>query len=281
MSGHSKFANIKHKKEKNDASRGKVFTKLGRELVVAIKEGGADPNGNSKLRDVISKCKAANMPNDTIERAIKKAAGQQDVDYESITYEGYGPAGIAIMVDCLTDNHNRTASDVRYAFSRNGGNLGTTGCVSFMFDKKGQITAEMPEEGADEEEIMMTALDAGAEDVEIEDGEILVRGPNVSPGYWQRPDETERDPYQTDSREALSGIDLRAFRLQAEQQHDDGSEILLPRSHLFCFHSVHFSHSFGDMGVRFSPNIGKGFFRTPFPVRFLFPIKMLTAILTW
>jgi YebC/PmpR family DNA-binding regulatory protein len=174
MSGHSKFANIKHKKEKNDASRGKVFTKLGRELVVAIKEGGADPNGNSKLRDVISKCKAANMPNDTIERAIKKAAGQQDVDYESITYEGYGPAGIAIMVDCLTDNHNRTASDVRYAFSRNGGNLGTTGCVSFMFDKKGQITAEMPEEGADEEEIMMTALDAGAEDVEIEDGEILV-----------------------------------------------------------------------------------------------------------
>ena len=155
MSGHSKFANIKHKKEKNDASRGKVFTKLGRELVVAIKEGGADPNGNSKLRDVISKCKAANMPNDTIER-------------------GYGPAGIAIMVDCLTDNHNRTASDVRYAFSRNGGNLGTTGCVSFMFDKKGQITAEMPEEGADEEEIMMTALDAGAEDVEIEDGEILV-----------------------------------------------------------------------------------------------------------
>lgn len=174
MSGHSKFANIKHKKEKNDASRGKIFTKLGRELVVAIKEGGADPNGNSKLRDVISKCKAANMPNDTIERAIKKAAGQQDVDYESITYEGYGPAGIAIMVDCLTDNHNRTASDVRYAFTRNGGNLGTTGCVSFMFDKKGQITAEMPEEGADEEEIMMTALDAGAEDVEIEDGEILV-----------------------------------------------------------------------------------------------------------
>ena len=168
MSGHSKFANIKHKKEKADAQRGKIFTKLGRELVVAIKEGGPDPNSNSKLRDVISKCKAANMPNDTIQRAIKKAEGEQNVDYEEITYEGYGPAGIAILVECLTENHNRTAADVRYAFSRNGGNMGTTGCVSFMFDKKGQIIVNA--EGTNEDELMEAALEAGADDIEIEEG---------------------------------------------------------------------------------------------------------------
>lgn len=168
MSGHSKFANIKHKKEKADAQKGKVFTKLGRELVVAIKEGGADPNSNSKLRDVITKCKAANMPNETIQRSIKKAMGEQDVDYEEITYEGYGPAGIAVLVECLTENHNRTAADVRYAFSRNGGNMGTTGCVSFMFDKKGQIIINA--EGKDEDELMEAALEAGADDISIDDG---------------------------------------------------------------------------------------------------------------
>lgn len=168
MSGHSKFANIKHKKEKADAQKGKIFTKLGRELVVAIKEGGSDPASNSKLRDVISKCKAANMPNENIQRSIKKAEGQQDMDYEEIIYEGYGPAGIAILVECLTENHNRTAADVRYAFSRNGGNMGTTGCVSFMFDKKGQIFVNA--EDKDEEELMMVALDAGADDMEVEEG---------------------------------------------------------------------------------------------------------------
>ena len=170
MSGHSKFANIKHKKEKSDAQRGKIFTKLGRELMVAIKEGGPDPNSNSKLRDAIAKCKSNNMPNDTIQRSIKKYSGEgSNVEYESVTYEGYGPNGIAVIVECLTDNKNRSASDVRHAFSKNGGNLGTAGCVSFMFDKKGQIFVEVPE-GADEEELMMTALDAGADDFSVEDG---------------------------------------------------------------------------------------------------------------
>ena len=140
MSGHSKFANIKHKKEKNDAKKGKIFTIIGREIVIAVKEGGPDPENNSKLRDVIAKAKANNMPNDTIERGIKRAAGDANADnYEVITYEGYGPNGIAIIVDTLTDNKNRTAANVRSAFTKGSGNVGTPGCVSFMFDKKGQI----------------------------------------------------------------------------------------------------------------------------------------------
>lgn len=183
MSGHSKFANIKHKKEKADAQKGKIFTKLGRELVVAIKEGGPDPESNSKLRDAIAKCKSNNMPNETIMRSIKKASGEQNVDYEEITYEGYGPSGVAVLVECLTENHNRTAADVRYVFSRNGGNLGTKGSVAFMFDKKGQIFVEV--EGQDEEELMMTALDAGAEDFLVEDGvaEILTDPASFSEVY--------------------------------------------------------------------------------------------------
>ena len=140
MSGHSKFANIKHKKEKNDAAKGKIFTIIGREIAIAVKEGGADPANNSKLRDVIAKAKANNMPNDTIERGIKKAAGDGDsVNYVQVTYEGYGPSGTAIIVDALTDNKNRTAANVRSAFTKGNGNIGTPGCVSFMFDKKGQI----------------------------------------------------------------------------------------------------------------------------------------------
>lgn len=171
MSGHSKFSNIKHKKEKADAAKGKVFTKLGRELMVAIKEGGPDPNNNGKLRDVIAKCKSNNMPNDTIQRSIKKAAGEDSsVVYETVTYEGYGPAGIAIIVETLTDNRNRTASNVRYAFSRNGGNMGTTGCVSYMFDKKGQIFVEKSDD-IDEDDLMMQVLEFGAEDVNTEDEE--------------------------------------------------------------------------------------------------------------
>ncbi len=183
MSGHSKFANIKHKKEKADAQKGKIFTKLGRELVVAIKEGGPDPESNSKLRDAIAKCKSNNMPNETIMRSIKKASGEQNVDYEEITYEGYGPSGVAVLVECLTENHNRTAADVRYVFSRNGGNLGTKGSVAFMFDKKGQIFVEV--EGQDEEELMMMALDAGAEDFSVEDGvaEILTDPASFSEVY--------------------------------------------------------------------------------------------------
>ncbi len=165
MSGHSKFANIKHKKEKNDAKKGKIFTIIGREIVIAVKEGGPDPNNNSKLRDVIAKAKANNMPNDTIDRGIKKAAGDSNADnYERITYEGYGPNGIAIIVETLTDNKNRTAADVRSAFTKGQGNVGTPGCVSFMFDKKGQIIVDKEECEMDADELMMTALDAGAED---------------------------------------------------------------------------------------------------------------------
>lgn len=177
MSGHSKFANIKHKKEKNDAAKGKIFTKLGRELAVAVKEGGGpDPANNSRLRDVIAKAKANNMPNDTIDRNIKKAAGEGSGDnYELITYEGYGPNGTAIIVKTLTDNKNRTASNVRNAFTKGSGNVGTPGCVSFMFDEKGQIIVAKEDCDMDADELMMMALDFGAEDFseEEESFEIL------------------------------------------------------------------------------------------------------------
>ena len=165
MSGHSKFANIKHKKERNDAAKGKVFTILGREIAVAVKEGGPDPLNNFKLATVVAKAKAANMPNDTIDRGIKKAAGDAgSVNYENITYEGYGPGGAAIIVHTLTDNKNRTAADVRSAFSKGGGNIGTPGCVSFMFDEKGQIIIDKEECSMSADDLMMEALDAGAED---------------------------------------------------------------------------------------------------------------------
>ena len=170
MSGHSKFANIKHKKEKNDAKKGKIFTVIGRELVMAVKAGGPDPNNNSKLRDVIAKAKANNMPNDTIDRGIKKAAGDANsVNYVTITYEGYGPSGTAIIVNALTDNKNRTASNVRNAFTKGGGNMGTNGCVSFKIDQKGLIEIDKEEVEMDEEELMMAALDAGAEDFAAEE----------------------------------------------------------------------------------------------------------------
>ncbi|MCR5000562.1 MAG: YebC/PmpR family DNA-binding transcriptional regulator [Lachnospiraceae bacterium] len=170
MSGHSKFANIKHKKEKNDAAKGKIFTIIGREIAVAVKEGGPDPNNNSKLRDVIAKAKANNMPNDTIDRGIKKAAGDANsVNYEYVSYEGYGPNGIAIIVDALTDNKNRTAANVRSAFTKGYGNVGTPGCVSFMFDKKGQIIIDKEECDMDPDDLMMAALDSGAEDFSDEE----------------------------------------------------------------------------------------------------------------
>ncbi len=170
MSGHSKFANIKHKKEKNDAAKGKIFTIIGREIAVAVKDGGPDPANNFKLAQVIAKAKANNMPNDTIERGIKKAAGDAgNVNYEYVTYEGYGPSGIAIIVDALTDNKNRTAANVRSAFTKGQGNVGTPGCVSFMFDKKGQIIIDKEEYEADADELMMQVLDAGAEDFSEEE----------------------------------------------------------------------------------------------------------------
>ena len=175
MSGHSKFANIKHKKEKNDAAKGKIFTIIGREIAVAVKEGGPDPANNFKLATVIAKAKANNMPNDTIERGIKKAAGDgSGANYETITYEGYGPSGIAIIVKTLTDNKNRTAANVRSAFTKGNGNIGTPGCVSFMFDEKGQIIIDKEECEMDSDDLMMAALDAGAEDVtDEEDGTTI------------------------------------------------------------------------------------------------------------
>ncbi|MBR4169928.1 MAG: YebC/PmpR family DNA-binding transcriptional regulator [Lachnospiraceae bacterium] len=170
MSGHSKFANIKHKKEKNDAAKGKIFTIIGREIAVAVKEGGPDPSNNFKLAQVIQKAKANNMPNDTIDRGIKKAAGEAgNVNYEYVTYEGYGPNGIAIIVDALTDNKNRTAANVRSAFTKGNGNIGTQGCVSFMFDKRGQIIIDREECEMEADDVMMIALDAGAEDFNEEE----------------------------------------------------------------------------------------------------------------
>lgn len=172
MSGHSKWHNIQNKKGKADAQRGKIFTKVGKEIVLAVKNGGPVPENNPKLRDAIAKAKAANMPNDTINRSIKKASGElASVDYERIVYEGYGPAGVAVIIETLTDNRNRSAGDVRAAFSKGGGTMGTTGCVNFMFQEKGEIVIERAD--LDEEEIMMMALDAGAEDFEAED-EVFV-----------------------------------------------------------------------------------------------------------
>lgn len=166
MSGHSKWSTIKRKKGANDAQRAKIFTKIAREIVVAVKAGGPDPDNNSSLKDAIAKGRAANMPNDNIQRTIKKAAGTTEGDnYENITYEGYGPNGVAVIVEALSDNRNRTAADVRHAFDKFGGNLGQTGCVSFMFDRKGIIVIE--NDGIDEDTITMDALDAGAEDIEI------------------------------------------------------------------------------------------------------------------
>ncbi|HHU70868.1 MAG TPA: YebC/PmpR family DNA-binding transcriptional regulator [Clostridiales bacterium] len=180
MAGHSKFANIKHKKERNDAAKGKIFTKLGREIAVAVKAGGPDPNNNSTLKDIIAKAKSNNMPNDTIDRSIKKAAGDINaVNYETVTYEGYGPNGIAIIVDALTDNKNRTAANVRNAFTKGGGNVGTPGCVSFMFDRKGQILVDKEEYSGSADDLMMTVLEAGAEDfTEEEDSFEIVTEPD-------------------------------------------------------------------------------------------------------
>lgn len=164
MSGHNKWSTIKHKKGKTDAQRARVFTKIGREIAIAVREGGPNPDNNSKLRDVIAKAKANNMPNDNINRSIQKAAGEgSGVNYEEITYEGYGAGGVAVMVETLTDNRNRTASDVRHIFDKFGGSMGTNGCVAWMFDHKGVLVIERTAE-MDEDEVMMAALDAGAQD---------------------------------------------------------------------------------------------------------------------
>lgn len=182
MSGHSKWSNIKRKKEKTDAAKGKIFTKLGREITVIVKSGGPDPEVNSKLKDAIAKAKANNMPNDNIMRCIKKAAGAMDGDnYEEITYEGYGPSGVAVIVETLTDNRNRTAGDMRHYFDKFGGNLGQSGCVGFMFDSKGVIIIDNEEDELDEDTVMMDALDSGAEDFSAQEDcfEILTAPENL------------------------------------------------------------------------------------------------------
>ncbi len=184
MSGHSKFANIKHKKEKNDAAKGKIFTIIGKEIAVAVKEGGPNPANNFKLATVIAKAKANNMPNDTIERGIKKASGADGaVDYKNITYEGYGPGGTAIIVETLTDNQNRTAANVKSAFTKGSGNVGTPGCVSYMFDKKGQIIIDKEECEMSSDDLMMLVLDAGADDFnEEEDSYEILTTPDAFQG---------------------------------------------------------------------------------------------------
>ena len=171
MSGHSKWSTIKRKKGANDAARAKVFTKLAREISVAVKEGGTDPNNNSRLRDLLAKGRAANVPQDNLMRAIKKAEGDDKTNYESIVYEGYGHSGIAVIVECLSDNRNRTASNVRHYFDKFGGNLGTSGCVSFMFENKGIIVCE--EENVDEEKALEACMEAGANDVSFEEEGII------------------------------------------------------------------------------------------------------------
>jgi len=173
MAGHSKWNNIKRKKEKTDSQRAKIFTKIGREISVAVREGGADPANNGKLRDVIAKAKSANVPSDNIERLIKKASGGDKTDYETITYEGYGPGGVAVIAEALTDNRNRTAADVRHYFDKYGGNLGTTGCVSFMFTPKGVIVIDMS--GLEEDAVLDDSVESGADDISFDDGiaEIL------------------------------------------------------------------------------------------------------------
>lgn len=175
MAGHSKWSNIKRKKGAQDAKRGKIFARHAKLIYIAAKQGGGDPDMNPSLRTAIEKARADNMPGDNIERAIKKATGTlEGVSYEEVTYEGYGPGGVAVIVDVLTDNRNRTAAEIRHAFSRNGGNLGETGCVSFMFDRKGYIVILNEDGQIDEDEITLEAIDAGADDIEVEDGIIEI-----------------------------------------------------------------------------------------------------------
>ena len=169
MSGHSKWKNIMHKKAKTDAQRAKIFTKIGKEMCVAVKDGGADPNTNSKLKDLIAKAKSFNVPNDNIERIIKKASGSDDINYENINYEGYGPSGVAVIVECMTDNRNRTSGDVKHYFDKYGGNLGATGCVAYLFTDRGVMIIDA--DGIDEDKLMEDVLEAGATDFSKEDGE--------------------------------------------------------------------------------------------------------------
>ena len=229
MSGHSKWNNIKRKKEKTDGARAKVFTKIGKEISVAVKEGGGDPVSNSKLRDLIQKAKANNVPNDNIDRIIKKAMGSTGESYEEITYEGYGPGGVAVIVETTTDNRNRTAGNVRAYFNKFKGNLGTSGCVGFMFEEKGVIVVNNEDGDIDEDKLMETALEAGAEDFASDDGvfEIYtvpddlyaVNDAIVKAGYPVLSAETAKVPTTTVT--LTSEDDLKFMGLLLENLEDD------------------------------------------------------------
>ena len=235
MSGHSKWANIKNKKEKTDNQRGKIFTKIGREIAIAVKEGGGDPINNSKLRDVIAKAKAANMPNDNITRSIKKAAGEMgSINYESGSYEGYGPGGVAVIVEVLTDNRNRTAAEIRHLFDKYGNGMGNSGCVSWMFDRKGHIVIERSA-SIDEDDLMMQALDFGAEDFAAQDDcfEIFtapndfsaVREALEGAGYSFLSAETEMIPSNTVDVSDLEMVEKIERMLEMFEDNDDVQEV--------------------------------------------------------
>ena len=235
MSGHSKWANIKNKKEKTDNQRGKIFTKIGREIAIAVKEGGGDPVNNSKLRDVIAKAKAANMPNDNITRSIKKAAGEMgSINYESGSYEGYGPGGVAVIVEVLTDNRNRTAAEIRHLFDKYGNGMGNSGCVSWMFDRKGHIVIERSA-SIDEDELMMQALDMGAEDFVAQDDcfEIFtapndfstVREALEGAGYSFLSAETEMIPSNTVDVSDSEMVEKIERMLEMFEDNDDVQEV--------------------------------------------------------
>lgn len=234
MSGHSKWKNIMHKKEKTDAQRAKVFTKIGKEMAVAIREGGADPVSNSKLRDLIQKAKANNVPNDNIDRIIKKFSGDNAVNYEEMVYEGYGPCGVAVIVEAMTDNRNRTASEVRHAFDKFGGNLGQSGCVSYLFEDKGVIVIEKDAK-IDEDKLMETALEAGAEDFLTEDDcyEIYTETADVyaikdaleAAGYTVLSAEEDKVPSNYITLEGEDDIKHMQLLLDALEDNDDVSDV--------------------------------------------------------
>lgn len=230
MSGHSKWANIKHKKARQDEAKGAIFTKVSKEIMVAVKQGGPDPEGNFRLKLCIQKAKANNMPNDNINRAIQKASGGTDGDnFEEIFYEGYGPGGVAILLAILTDNRNRTASEIRHTFSKNGGNLGETGCVAWMFDRKGRLTVNL--ENQDEDELMMLALEAGAEDFKAEEGigEIItepdsleeVRNFLVEKGVTIEEEEVTMIPQNTIMVDDLDQVKKLMKMVESLEDHDD------------------------------------------------------------
>ena len=228
MSGHSKWNNIKNKKEKTDAQKGKVFTKIGKEIQICVRDGGGDPNTNGKLRDLIAKAKANNVPNDNIERAIKKALGADSVQYEEIIYEGYGPSGVAVIVETATDSRNRTASDVRHFFDKYGGNLGASGCVSYMFDDKGVIILlKEDNEGVDEDALMEAALEAGAEDFSSDDEtyEITVREALEKLGYKVESAEEDKIPQNYVTLENEDDIKNMNLLIEHLEDSDDVQEI--------------------------------------------------------